>query len=48
MLVYICASVVIEEKQKLEIQAQNEDQSSATFVVFRAPLEFIAKDGIID
>ena len=40
MLVYVCVGVILECKDRLEEQAL-EDQASASFVVFRTPLDIM-------
>ena len=47
MVVYICVSVILERRERLE-SAAYEDQAAASFVVFGSPLEFMSKDGTID
>lgn len=48
MIIYLITSVIIEAKDRLEQQAFNEDQSSAVYVVFRTPLEFLGDVEVID
>ena len=48
MIIYLITSVIIEAKDRLEQQALNEDQSSAVYVVFRTPLEFLSDVEVID